>query len=528
MKKLFLLLLLALFVACQRDDSSAELGRISFNNQEVITRGDNTITTANLANFDVWGHNNEGIVFSGTSVVKQNGAWVSAEEKMWEHSTTYHFHAFAPSGLISDIGDYPNVERTRGLSNFVYTNEGSQDLIYAYAERTQGSLLQINNEPVQLVFDHLLSCVKFTFKNNLTEGNITISDVQITEATKSAELNCVDASVANWTWEEISTGVYDFGSTGVIEQGESVTASNVQFLFPTEESNYNVTFNFTYESETAEAKKAIISDITFEMGKSYKINLIVNDKNVVTEEFKIEFFLTEVKEWGDDIEVDGTIVDSENNKGENNEGNDEEDDETVSENGHEYVDLGLPSGIKWATCNVGATAPEEYGDYFAWAETEVKEYYDWSMYKYCVDDYDNLTKYCTDSEYGKDGFVDDKTVFGIEDDVAAVNWGGAWRMPTKVEQDELRNNCDWTWTTQNGVNGCKVTGPNGNSIFIPAAGYMEDDELYDVNETGSYWSSSLYTNSPECAYSVYFESRRPKGWSYDERYYGYSVRPVCP
>lgn len=105
------------------------------------------------------------------------------------------------------------------------------------------------------------------------------------------------------------------------------------------------------------------------------------------------------------------------------------------ENGHEWVDLGL--SVKWATCNVGAIQPEEFGDYFAWGEVETKAIYNWDTYKY-YDDF-NLTKYTSN---------DSKTVLDPEDDAATVNWGGAWRMPTKAEQDELRNNCTWDWTTQ--------------------------------------------------------------------------------
>ena len=195
-------------------------------------------------------------------------------------------------------------------------------------------------------------------------------------------------------------------------------------------------------------------------------------------------------------------------------------------NNHEYVDLGLPSGLKWATCNVGADSPEDYGDYFAWGEVEPKTTYNWGTYKYCVDDYDNLTKYCSISSYGNNGFTDTKTVLDPEDDAATVNWGGSWRMPTKAEQDELRNNCIWTWITQSGVNGYKVTGPNGNSIFLPAAGYMSVGALGYAGSYGYYWSSSLYTGYPYNAYGVSFYSVNVD-WSYGNRYYGFSVRPVC-
>ena len=182
--------------------------------------------------------------------------------------------------------------------------------------------------------------------------------------------------------------------------------------------------------------------------------------------------------------------------------------------GHEYVDLGLPSGLKWATCNVGANSPEEYGDYFAWGEVEPKTTYNLDTYKYY--DGSNFTKY-TGS---------DKTVLDPEDDAATANWGGAWRMPTKAEQDELRTKCKWDWTTQNGVNGYNVTGPNGNSIFLPAAGCMSGGMFYDAGSVGSCWSSSLDTGNPRYAYFVYFYSD-VVGWSYDYPGYGLSVRPVC-
>ena len=197
-----------------------------------------------------------------------------------------------------------------------------------------------------------------------------------------------------------------------------------------------------------------------------------------------------------------------------------------SEIGHDWVDLGLPSGLKWATCNVGASQPEEYGDYFAWGEVEPKDYYDWSTYKWCNGSYDTQTKYCNDSYYGYNGFTDNKTTLELSDDAANYNWGGSWRMPTFEEQEELRNNCSWEWITQNGVNGYTVTGPNGNSIFLPAAGYRYDSSLNDAGSNGYYWSSSLDTDYPDNACNLYFYSDSVE-WSNYGRCVGFTVRPVC-
>ena len=196
-------------------------------------------------------------------------------------------------------------------------------------------------------------------------------------------------------------------------------------------------------------------------------------------------------------------------------------------NGHEYVDLGL--SVKWATCNVGANKPEDYGDYFAWGEVEPKDIYDWcTTYKYCNGSVFSLKKYCNKSSYGNNGFTDNKTQLDLSDDAARVNWGGSWRMPTDAEWTELREQCTWTWTTQNGVYGRKVTSKtNGNSIFLPAAGYSSLSSVLSAGSYGYYWSSSLYTGSPDDALGVFFSSSKVDRGRID-RYGGQSVRPVCP
>ena len=197
---------------------------------------------------------------------------------------------------------------------------------------------------------------------------------------------------------------------------------------------------------------------------------------------------------------------------------------------HAYVDLGLPSGTLWATCNVGANSPTDYGDYFAWGETtpQADNAYSWTSYKYANGNWDKLTKYCNYSSYGDNGFTDTLTVLLPEDDAATANWGTGWRMPTKAELQELIDNCTVTWTTQNGVNGCLFTASNGNSLFLPAAGYRHDGELISAGSDGGYWSSSPRADDPDGAWYLYFLSGDYYMCSgYNRRLYGFTVRPVC-
>ena len=189
---------------------------------------------------------------------------------------------------------------------------------------------------------------------------------------------------------------------------------------------------------------------------------------------------------------------------------------------HEWVDLGLPSGTLWATCNVGASAPEEYGDYFAWGETEPKETYKWETYKWCNGSEYSLTKYCTNSDFGT---VDNRMVLDLEDDAAYVNMGPSWRMPSDAQQTELIRKCTWQWTTMNGVNGRLVTGPNGNSIFLPAAGERFYSSLLEAGSMSEYWSCELGLGSSICAYGIGFESDSLY-WISGARAFGRSVRAV--
>ncbi len=183
----------------------------------------------------------------------------------------------------------------------------------------------------------------------------------------------------------------------------------------------------------------------------------------------------------------------------------------------------MPSGTLWATCNVGANSPEEYGDYFAWGETEPKTTYNWETYKWCTGTQNILTKYCNNSSYGT---VDNKTELELADDAATANWGASWRMPTQAQLQELVNNCTSTWTTRNGVKGRLVTGPNGNSLFLPAAGYLYNSGLNSAGSYGYCRSRTLYSSTPLTAYYIQFYSGSFGIWGSINRGAGFTVRAV--
>ena len=191
-----------------------------------------------------------------------------------------------------------------------------------------------------------------------------------------------------------------------------------------------------------------------------------------------------------------------------------------------WVDLGLPSGTLWATMNIGASSPEDYGDYFAWGETKPKDVYGKGNYKWYKSDANGsgYTKYCRRTYFGYNGFADNKMTLDFEDDAAYVNWGPQWRMPTQGQQQELIENCTWTWTTINGVNGQLATGPNGNSIFLPAAGlYGWGLDGWD----GQYFSCNLYALYDYYACHMFFSSGGAGwvGYQYT-RENGFTVRAV--
>lgn len=183
---------------------------------------------------------------------------------------------------------------------------------------------------------------------------------------------------------------------------------------------------------------------------------------------------------------------------------------------HDYVNLGLPSGTLWATCNVGAKTMTDYGDFFAWGETETKTIFDWETYKFFDDS--TFTKYMTG---------DFLTVLEPADDVAAVSWGSDWSVPTQEQWEELQRYTSKYWVEQNGIKGLRCVADNGNSVFFPASGRAENDGVVGVRSIGEYWSSSLYpyTFFTDKSWSFGFNTTS-NSLSKQSRYNGFTVRPV--
>lgn len=203
--------------------------------------------------------------------------------------------------------------------------------------------------------------------------------------------------------------------------------------------------------------------------------------------------------------------------------NDPSDPGNGTEKGHEYVDLGLPSGLKWATMNIGAKLPEQYGSYFAWGETAPKDNYNWQTYKWCDGADSKFNKYCLHADAGK---VDSLDVLQPKDDPAHKLWGGRWHTPSAEQVTELLSRCSFAPSERNGLAGLEVKGPNGAVIFLPMAGGRNPIGLVDAGGGAYYWTSDLFRLSSSNAHAF---TGTAVEWELDalERCFGLPIRPVC-
>ena len=436
--------------------------------------------------------------------------WTPAKQMNWKNATDAHYF----------LGICPVPDSVTSFTAAAYklnpAEYESSDLLIA----TNLDGVTVADGPVNLTFEHAMAKLNVNLKfRSEFSANTIVSSVTAT-AYDSATVNYLTKKV---TPAGTATAVTIPAATAPAPQGYALSYSG---LMVPQEGVKKITVTIDGRTFVYDATQ----DIPLDAGKYTTIGLIVGNDKMVLDDITISNWTADA-----DLGCQEAILDP--------------------YNGHEYVDLGLPSGLKWATCNVGASAPEEYGDYFAWGDT-VPYYsskdpltwkegksagYAWSTYKWCEGSYDALTKYCSKSTCGYNGFTDSETTLEAEDDAARYQWGGSWRMPTKGDIDELLatqdNTTDYTWTWCDGSTtkyaGTDVAGwqivrnSTGATLFLPAAGYRYGTNLYNVGSYGFYWSSSLYTGSPTSAWDISF-NYGDVGAYHGDRDVGESVRPVCP
>ena len=407
-------------------------------------------------------------------------------------------------GFGNDVGFGEKMKKVVTGSGGYYNAKSSNDLQSTFNEIAKSMLASAKNVLLKTNPGYYSGYYKyFRFKFTAEGGYTDVIYAQM-DGTPTTGYTLAISKIDN------GYAYFDAPAKGVVDDETGkvhIPLNNLKFVKDGKELQYKYTIEVSFDGELyyEDVEEASTAE---EISKRIAVVLVLDCSTSMGDAFEpmkaaaIEFIKTMEKMEVDDSEPN--IPDPNPNTG-----------------NHEYVDLGL--SVKWATCNVGASKPEEYGDYFAWGETEPKSTYSWSTYKWCNGSYDTQTKYCTKSSYGT---VDNKTQLELSDDAARANWGGSWRMPTKAEQDELREQCTWTWTTQNGVNGYKVTSKsNGNSIFLPAAGHRRFSSLSHAGGIGYYWSSSLDTDILYNAYVLFCGSGVVL--DYNDRFCGLSVRPVC-
>ncbi len=340
---------------------------------------------------------------------------------------------------------YPHQRNSNGVYNITVPTEQTNENIKATEILYATGTAKGEDGAINIVFEHTLAQLKV----NLTFGEIVGTDVEV----KSVRLSNAALSGTFTAWNDNHKCEWSNQSnSGVVTL---IKNSNTEFeclLVPQILADYTI----TVVAEVNGAQKAYrfqaTTSITLEQGATYSIPVQVG--------------------------------------------------------ADPYVDLGLPTGTLWAKCNVGATTPEEAGDLFAWGETTpMKSPYGWEVYKWGSAD-NQLTKYCTDAAYGKNGFVDNLLALEIADDAARAQWGQQWLMPTEEQINELRNECTWEHYTLNGIKGYRGTGKNGNTIFFPFTTYYEEDGQSGATDGTYYWSATLDDYYTPCAHALFFSTVR--------------------
>lgn len=305
MKKIFILAtILAVLAGCSQNETVKvpESSYISFSDAfiENATRADNTITTLSINSFDVWAHNTSNVIMRKVNVTKQaDGTWSYNDKKEWEEGESYYFHAFAPTGIINAINPYSVSTAERGLPVLTFTNDGRRDFIYATADREQP--LSIDNpldlSKVSLQFHHLLSKVKFSFRNNVSSNiSIKVTDIKIKEAGRSAKID-LNGADNTWIWQDAyETADFLFGDTENILKGETKDAGDILFMLPATSKEYEITFNIHYGAEHPAFKTTKVT-VEFKRGFAYNFIAVIDDSDIEPFSPTIEFEVGEVIGW---------------------------------------------------------------------------------------------------------------------------------------------------------------------------------------------------------------------------------------
>lgn len=435
--------------------------------------------------------------------VMNNGSAVASNIKMSASSTSTGYELTSSSEV--QVGAYyPYDEKASLTKDYMYIYPGSTD----YLHTTGSSYYTKSNPKATIRLYHALARVKFIISvASDAVGGYNVGLSGIDNVYNRASMHLLSPDITDKT----QTGTLKLPNViyGSVKAGEFV--STECFVIPQSLTKLKPSVNVVVDNDAKDVSDDLVKATAsgeWESGKVYTYNITIKEGT------KVSVSSCVIEEWGEAVDM-GSVDVKEVEKNETGE--------------HEYVDLGL--SVKWATCNVGANAPEEYGLYFAWGETigygqDTNDGHVFDLKSYKWNNGTTLfdkTKYCLSSSYGL--VVDNKHTLESEDDAAHVNWGGDWRMPTATEQEELLSYCTWTWTTENGVSGFKVVGRNGNSIFLPAVGYRMYNSLFYVNES-YYWSSSL-SGLGSNAYCFQFYSQKSQ-LNDTRRDYGCPIRAVHP
>lgn len=425
---------------------------------------------------------------------------VSGNIKM-DYNSTATGYEIAAGHKVKVVAYYPYNEKGVEGEDMMKIYPGTTD----YLHTISSEIYTKSNPKASITLHHALARVKFNFK--LAEDfngscSILFNSLDNVYTQGGMRLGIDGGSVYGY-YGTLETLKLENPIKDEIKVG--TTLSTEMLLVPQDLNYYKPVVKVEIDSKSKDISADVIkatASANWESGKVYTYNI------TISEGAKVSISSATIEEWGEAQElesVSATLFDP---------------------NGHEYVDLGLPSGTLWATCNVGASSPEEFGDFYAWGETEPKEDYTWKTYKWCKGTEKTLTKYVT-----REGFsiIDNKTTLDLEDDAAHVNWEGSWRMPTVTEGYELFNSkyCTVSEMTMKTIKGCLITSKiNGNSIFLPTSGYRNGEEHYGVGEYGVFLTSSLDSTDDTGYYELRISNKGSGGMWYYSRFGGAPIRPV--